>query len=215
VEKTSLARIKIKFPDKIWISELFKSFPDIRMEIQYFLPYDLENSIGNSIIELKHYDLKSIIELIRAHKSVLEFSILEQEDNRVKFNVKTYDPYLLYALIKCGVLVDFPVNVRQGNAYWRLIANRDRIDQLLTIFDDRKIDYELLRIGNSPYNLEDEAHKLTLEESNVLNEAINLGFFEIPREISLEDLANHLGKSKSALSVMLRKIIKKKVVIEK
>ena len=215
MEKTSLARIKIKFPDKIWISELFKSFPDVRMEIQYFLPYDLENSIGNSIIELKHYDLKSIIELIRAHKSVLEFSILEQENNRVKFNVKTYDPYLLYALIKCGVLVDFPVNVRQGNAYWRLIANRDRIDQLLTIFDDRKIDYELLRIGNSPYNLEDEAHKLTLEESNVLNEAINRGFFEIPRKISLEDLANQLGKSKSALSVMLRKIIKKKVIAEK
>jgi predicted DNA binding protein len=215
VEKTSLARIKIKFPDKIWISELFKSFPDVRMEIQYFLPYDLENSIGNSIIELKHYDLKSIIDLIRAHESVLEFSILEQEDNLVKFNVKTYDPYLLYALIKCGVLVDFPVNVRQGNAYWRLIANRERIDQLLTIFDNRKIDYELLRIGNSPYNLENEAHKLTLEESNVLNEAINRGFFEIPREISLEDLANHLGKSKSALSVMLRKIIKKKVVIEK
>jgi len=215
VEKTSLARIKIKFPDKIWISELFKSFPDVRMEIQYFLPYDLENSIGNSIIEITHYDLKSIIDLIRAHESVLEFSILEQENNRVKFNVKTYDPYLLYALIKCGVLVDFPVNVRQGNAYWRLIANRDRIDQLLTIFDDRKIDYELLRIGNSPYNLEDEAHKLTLEESNVLNEAINRGFFEIPRKISLEDLANQLGKSKSALSVMLRKIIKKKVIAEK
>ena len=215
MEKTSLARIKIKFPDKIWISELFKSFPDVRMEIQYFLPYDLENSIGNSIIEITHYDLKSIIDLIRAHESVLEFSILEQEDNRVKFNVKTYDPYLLYALIKCGVLVDFPVNVRQGNAYWRLIANRDRIDQLLTIFDDRKIDYELLRIGNSPYNLEDEAHKLTLEESNVLNEAINRGFFEIPRKISLEDLANQLGKSKSALSVMLRKIIKKKVIAEK
>jgi predicted DNA binding protein len=185
------------------------------MEIQYFLPYDLENSIGNSIIEIKHYDLQHIIDLIQNHDSVLEFSILEQENNRIKFNVKTYDPYLLYALIKCGVLVDFPVNVRQGNAYWRLIATRDRIDQLLTIFDERKVDYELLRIGNSPYNLEDEKNKLTLEESNVLSKAIDLGFFEIPRKISLEDLANHLGKSKSALSVMLRKIIKKKVVIEK
>jgi len=215
LEKTSLARIKIKFPDKIWISELFKNFPDVRMEIQYFLPYDLENSIGNSIIEVVHYDLKNVIDLIRDHESVLEFSLLEQEDNRVKFNVKTYDPYLLYALIKCGVLVDFPVNVRQGNAYWRLIASRDRIDQLLTIFDVRKIDYELLRIGNSPYNLEDEKYQLSLEESNVLSKAIDLGFFEIPRKISLEDLANHLGKSKSALSVMLRKIIKKKVVAEK
>jgi predicted DNA binding protein len=215
LEKTSLARIKIKFPDKIWISELFKNFPDVRMEIQYFLPYDLENSIGNSIIEVVHYDLKNIIDLIRDHESVLEFSLLEQEDNRVKFNVKTYDPYLLYALIKCGVLVDFPVNVRQGNAYWRLIASRDRIDQLLTIFDVRKIDYELLRIGNSPYNLEDEKYQLSLEESNVLSKAIDLGFFEIPRKISLEDLANHLGKSKSALSVTLRKIIKKKVIAEK
>ena len=36
---------------------------------------------------------------------------------------------------------------------------------------------------------------------------------EIPRKISLEELANSLGKSKSALSVMLRKIIKKKVVL--
>jgi predicted DNA binding protein len=215
LEKTSLARIKIKFPDKIWISELFKNFPDVRMEIQYFLPYDLENSIGNSIIEVVHYDLKNVIDLIRDHESVLEFSLLEQEDNRVKFNVKTYDPYLLYALIKCGVLVDFPVNVRQGNAYWRLIASRDRIDQLLTIFDVRKIDYELLRIGNSPYNLEDEKYQLSLEESNVLSKAIDLGFFEIPRKISLEDLANHLGKSKSALSVTLRKIIKKKVIAEK
>ena len=61
----------------------------------------------------------------------------------------------------------------------------------------------------------DEKSKLTLEESEVLDKAIELGFFEIPRDISLEDLANRLGKSKSALSVMLRKIIKKKVVFEK
>lgn len=211
----SLARIKVKFPDKIWISDLFKDFPNVRMEIQYFLPYDLENSIGNSIIEIIHYDIKSIINLIRDHKSVLEFSIIEQEENRIRFNVKTHDPYLLYALIKCGVLVDFPVNIREGNAYWRLISSRESIDQLLTIFDEQKIDYELLRIGNSPYNIEDEKHKLTLEESNVLSKAISRGFFEIPRKISLEELADVLGKSKSALSVMLRKIIKKKVVIEK
>ena len=211
----SLARIKVKFPDKIWISDLFKDFPDVRMEIQYFLPYDLENSIGNSIIEIIHYDIVNIISLIRDHKSVLEFSIIEQDENRIKFNVKTHDPYLLYALIKCGVLVDFPVNIREGNAYWRLISSRESIDQLLTIFDEQKIDYELLRIGNSPYNIEEEKYKLTLEESNVLNEAINRGFFEIPRKISLEELANNLGRSKSALSVMLRKIIKKKVVMEK
>ena len=212
--KTSLARIKIKFPDKLWISNIFSQFSDVKMEILYFLPYDLEKSIGNAIVEIMHYDIDSIIKEIRNHESVFEFSLLEKEENKVKINVKTKDPYLLYAVIKCGVLVNFPVNVKDGYAYWRLISTRDRIDELLTLFEKRGIDFELLRIGNSPYDINDNVSKLSFEEVQVLEKAISSGFFEVPRKISLEELANNLGKSKSALSVMLRKIIKKKVVLE-
>ncbi|MFX1455680.1 MAG: helix-turn-helix domain-containing protein [Promethearchaeota archaeon] len=212
--KSSLARIKVKFPDKLWISHIFKKFPDVRMEIEYFLPYDLEKSIGNSIFEIMHYDTELIIKEIQEHPSVFEFSLLEHEENKIKINVKTKDPYLLYAVINCGVLVDFPVNVRDGYAYWRLISSRESIDSLLTLFDERKIDYELLRIGTAPYDLEDDKYKLSLEESETLDRAIKTGFFEVPRKISLEELAKQLGKSKSALSVMLRKIIKKKVLFQ-
>jgi predicted DNA binding protein len=212
--KPSLARIKIKFPDALWISYIFRTFPDIKMEILNFLPYDLEKSIGNSIIEINYYDLNTIINEIKNHDSVFEFSIIEQEESRIKINVKTKDPYLLYGLIKHGILVDFPVKVRDGNAYWRLISTRDRIDKLLSLFENKNIDFTLLRIGNAPYNLDDERAKLSIEESNVLDKAIDLGFFEVPRKISLENLANELGKSKSALSVMLRKIIRKKIIFE-
>ncbi len=212
--KSSLARIKIKFPGKLWISEIFKKFRDIRMEIEYFLPYDFEKSIGNSIIEIFHYNIDLIIEEVKNHKSVIEISILEKDEKRVKFNVKTKDPFLLYAIIRCGVLVNFPVRVREGYAYWRLVSSRESIDKLLTLFDQKGIDYTLLRIGNSPYSIDDDKNKLTLDESTILNKALSLGFFEIPRKITLEELANVLGKSKSSLSVTLRKIIKKKVMFE-
>jgi predicted DNA binding protein len=212
--KPSLARIKIKFPDGLWISYIFRKFPDIKMEILNFLPYDLEKSIGNSNIEIIYYDINSIVNEIKNHASVFEFSVIEQDENRIKFNVKTKDPYLLYGLIKHGILVEFPVKVREGNAYWRLISTRDRIDKLLTLFENKNINFTLLRIGKAPYNLDDERAKLSLEESNVLDKAIDLGFFEVPRNISLENLANELGKSKSALSVMLRKIIRKKIIFE-
>ena len=213
-EKPSLARIKIKFPNEIWISAIFEKFPDIKMKIFYFLPYDLEKSIGNAIIEIQYHDIKSIAEMVKKHPSVFEFSMVEQEETRIKFNIKTKDPYLLYAVIKCGVLINFPVNIREGFAYWKLIASRERIDQLLTLFEEKNIEFELLKIGKAPYNLEGDENVLTLEESRVLDKAIEMGFFEVPRKISLESLANSLGKSKSALSVMLRKIIKKKVLIE-
>ncbi|HEA70491.1 MAG TPA: hypothetical protein ENH98_01050 [archaeon] len=212
--KSSLARVKIKFPDQLWISEVFRKFPDIKMEIAHFLPYDLEKSIGNSIIEIMHYQLDPVINLIQNHPSVFEFSVLEKEENKIKINVKTKDPLLLYAIIKCGVLVNFPVRVQEGFAFWRLVSSRDRIDRLLSIFEEKKINFQLLRIGNSPYTIDDNKNKLTLDESNILETAISLGFFEVPRNISLEELANRLGKSKSSLSVMLRKIIKKKVMFE-
>ena len=212
--KASLARVKVKFPDEIWISIVFEKFPNIQMEIEYFLPYDLEESIGNSIIEIQDFNLDEVLKLVKTHSSVYGFTLLEKEENKARFNVKTKDPYLLYALIKCGVLVKFPVNVRDGYAYWRLVASRESIDELLTIFEQKNINFELLRIGNSPYILDEQKERLSIEESQVLEEAIKQGFFEIPRLISLEELANNLGRSKSALSVMLRKIIKKKVVMD-
>jgi len=184
------------------------------MEIEHFLPYDFENSIGNSIIEIFHYSIDLIIDEVKNHKSVIDFSILEMDKKRVKFNVKTKDPFLLYAVIRCGVLVNFPIRVREGYAFWRLVSKRENIDKLLSLFDQKGIEYTLLRIGNSPYSIDDDKNKLTLDESTILNKAISSGFFEIPRKISLEELANELGKSKSALSVTLRKIIKKKVMFE-
>ncbi|MBD3193969.1 MAG: hypothetical protein GF317_02870, partial [Candidatus Lokiarchaeota archaeon] len=210
--KSSVATIKVKFPEKIWVSEIFKKFYDIQMEILYFLPYDLEDYIGNSIVEIKHWDIELLIEEIRNHPSVYEFSVLEIEEHRVKFNIKTQDPYLLYGVIKFGVLVDFPVKVKDGYAYWDLISTRRRIDEMLTMFEEMGIKFELLKIGNSDLNLEDEDYHLSIEELDILDEAINSGFFDIPRKISLEELADKLGKAKSSLSVLLRKIIKKKVM---
>ncbi|MBD3254529.1 MAG: hypothetical protein GF383_05525, partial [Candidatus Lokiarchaeota archaeon] len=169
---------------------------------------------GNAIIEIIHYNIEEILKGIENHPSVYELSILERDETKVRFNVKTMDPYLLYSVIKCGVLVDFPVKVKDGFAYWKLISSRERIDELLTMFEEKNIKFKLLRIGNAPYNIVDEKYRLNIEERNVLERAIREGFFEVPREISLEELANKLGKSKSSLSVMLRKIIKKKVLIE-
>ena len=99
LERPSLARVKIKFPEQIWISQIFNNYKDLQMEISYFLPYDIENSIGNALIEIQHYRIEDILEEIKEHPSVLEFSLLEREENRLKFNVKTKDPYLLYGVI--------------------------------------------------------------------------------------------------------------------
>ena len=75
--KSSLARIKIKFPEQLWISKIFKKFKDIKMEIINFFPYDFEKSIGNALIEITYHNIESILLEIKNHPSGFEFSILE------------------------------------------------------------------------------------------------------------------------------------------
>ena len=211
--KQILARIKISFPTNLWISDIFKKFPDLTMEITSFLPYVLESSIGNLIAEILHHDIDGVIEAIKNHKTVFEFNIFEREEKKIKFNMKIKNAYLLDALIHRGILVNFPIRVSDGQAYWKFIANRNAIDSILTFFEQKKIEFIILKIGVSPYAIDKLDNRLSLDESNILDTAINLGFFEVPRNISLEDLSKKLGRSKSAISVLLRKIIKKKVVV--
>lgn len=212
--KTSFARIEIEFPENKWISEIFKKYPDIKLDILNFLPFDLEKSIGNAICEIMYYKIEPIIEGIKTHPSVIEFSVIEKEKNRVKFIIKTKNPYLLSGVIKCGVMIDFPVSIRNGFMEWKLVSSRKRIDDLLMALEERGINFSLLQIGNTPLSFDIDKDKLSPEESRILSTAISLGFFEVPRKISLEALANELGRSKSWISESLRKIIKKKIKFE-
>ena len=212
--KPSLAWIEIETPKQKWMSEIFKKYRDLEIVILNFLPYDFEEFIANAIIQIFHYKIDEIIEAIKVNPSVLGFSVLEKYENQAKINIRTKDPYLLYAIIKNGILINFPVRLSEGVAIWKLVATRKKINDLLLQFEEKGINFSLLRIMNSDYSIDDNENKLNLEESQVIRKAIKLGFFDIPRRISLEELANELGKSKSALSVRLRKIIKKKVLYE-
>ena len=109
--KPSLAWIEIETPEKKWITEIFKKYRDVEIVILHFLPYNFEEFIANAIIEIYHYKIQEIIEDIKIHPSVLEFSVLEKYENRAKINIKTQDPFLLYAIIKNGILIDFPVKI--------------------------------------------------------------------------------------------------------
>jgi predicted DNA binding protein len=140
--------------------------------------------------------------------------VLKKEENRVKFNTIIENPYLIYMIIQCGVLIDYPVKIRDGFAEWRLISTKRRIASLLDLLEKKGVNFLLLQILKFPNSIHDDEEKFNLEESQVLDKAIRLGFFEIPRKISLAELANKLGRSKSTLSVMLRKIIRKKVLFE-
>ncbi len=209
----SLTRIKLRIPKEKWIFEIFNDYPDTELDIINFFPYDFERNIGNAIIDIKHYKIDQIIQRLKNHPSVFEFNVLNRKDNHARINVKTTNPYLLFIVIKCGGIVNFPIKVRDKILSWTLISTRKQLDDILTLYEEQNINYSIRQISNTPTQLEENVFELSFDESKILDTAIKSGFFEVPRKISLEKLASNLGLSKSWTSDTLRKIIKKKIML--
>jgi len=104
-----------------------------------------------------------------------------------------------------GCFLDSAVSQSDGRILWKLIAPDSKAINLLV----KKI--EELGCEVTVKQLSDRRLKsdLTISQERVLRLAYNLGYYEIPRLITLDTLAARLGISKSTLDVMLRRAERK------
>lgn len=99
------------------------------------------------------------------------------------------------------------LHAETANDSWRLtirFATRDQFERFRTHLTDHEIDFQL----------EDLAHAttpqqfmggLTARQRDALVAAVHEGYFAIPREATMEDVATHLGISTQAASERLRR----------
>ena len=114
------------------------------------------------------------------------------------------DPWILDKIVETGIPLQYPIEIKNGVASIELITERNKIDMFLQELEHMEIDYTIKSIGryqNFPL--------LTDIQKNLLTEAYNRGYFEIPRNLSLTGLAKELNISASSTSETLRRIFKK------
>lgn len=69
---------------------------------------------------------------------------------------------------------------------------------------DRDLDFQLINISQGE-SIEERGYGLTSRQRDVLLHALEKGYFEVPRQTSLEDLADEFDISDQALSALLRR----------
>jgi hypothetical protein len=191
------AKIELKMPEKLWLAAVSKHHKDSTFHLLSFLP--TKELIGNTLIKIDGDDVERILKEIKEHPSLIELSILSQQKNSAVINTRTKDPWLLSAMMKSEVLLKPPVKVKDGVAEWVALSTRDRISVLMGLLDEKGISYRLKSIGE--YS---ERPVLTERQAKLLDFALKLGYYEVPRKITLAQLARKLGVSKSTLSETLR-----------
>ncbi|THE63891.1 bacterio-opsin activator [Salinadaptatus halalkaliphilus] len=147
-------------------------------------------------------------EAFDADPSVERVELLVETQTRLLFDVRfvdgdgiqsLYDPLL----VDGGCLLE----AWATNDWWQVRARFPDRDALVAAYDrldDRGITADLRRVSDGTGDLGPET-QLTPQQREALEAALKHGYFEIPRRISMEELADELDISHQALSERFRR----------
>ena len=137
----------------------------------------------------------------------------QQYEDTVLVQFETTIPLLLFALEDSGVPLTMPFTIREGQAEWELTAPQHRLSELGTKLEEFGIPFTVNEISQ---RVEPE-QLLTDRQLDLVERAIESGYYDTPRRCSLTALADEVDLAKSTCSETLHraeeKIVKQFVEI--
>jgi predicted DNA binding protein len=106
----------------------------------------------------------------------------------------------LKPLRQAGVVPRTPFEVRDGWVEWLIESSKENLKEMFRLFDAASIPYRLLSTRHNSNRL------LTPRQLEVFEFALKKGYYDVPRKISLSELAEQLSVAKSTLSTQLQRI---------
>lgn len=124
--------------------------------------------------------------------------VLESTRERARVRAKVPAGPLRHAVEASGILPRFPLEAHDGACQWLLVGERERGAAFVEA---------LRRRGAQADVLSSREHRdppaMTARQRDLLDAAVAQGYFEVPRRVTLTELARRMGVAKSTLSETL------------
>jgi predicted DNA binding protein len=192
------ARFRIELPDGIWIRDVSTRFPEATLRLLTGVPKgDRALELG----EVRAADAEPVADAIRTHPDVTAYESLYADEGRAIAQYEAVEQALYEFLWASSLPPEFPIVVEDGGMSFDLTATREQFEAFGDALDQRDTSYELLTLVHT-----DEADGLlTDRQAECLAVAHREGYFDVPRECSLTDVADSLGVDTSSASETLRR----------
>lgn len=192
------ARFRIRLPEGTWVRDVSMSFPGATFRL---LSGIRTGETATELGEVRTDDPSAVVEAIRDHPAVLTYERLEMTGGRLLGKYETTDTGLYEFVADSDLPPEFPVVVRNGWYEFDLTGTREEFDRLRGALDDIDRQYRLLSVVGE----DDGDSMLTDRQREILAAAVREGYFEVPRECTLAELAETVDADKSTVSGVLRR----------
>lgn len=200
------ARLQITLPDAVWIGRLSRQYPEARFRILAALA---DGDVGVGLAEIHGPDLEAVLEAMRTVEDVRDMDVLNNPGDEALVQFETQQPLLLLAARDSGVPLKMPVELANGGLTWTVTAPSDRLSKLGTQLRALGLSFSIDYIQQE---VADE-QLLTDAQLDIVETALEAGYYETPRTCSLTELAEQVDRAKSTVSETLHRA-ESKIIME-
>lgn len=192
------ARFRMTLPDDIWVAEVSTSFPDATFRLLTGVPKgDRAIELG----EIRGADPEAAARALRDHPDVVAYERLLLGDQRAVTQYEARERRLYEFLWGSSLPPEFPLSVEDGVMEFDLTATRAQFEAFGEVLDATGLQYELLTVVHA----DDRESLLTDRQRECLTTAQRMGYFDVPRECTLSEVADELDIDKSTASETIRR----------
>ncbi|WP_245742204.1 helix-turn-helix domain-containing protein [Natrinema salaciae] len=194
------AKLTVTLPESLWIHEISTAYPDTTFRVSSVLP-GADVAIG--VVELTAPNPVPILAAIDERSDIRDLELLWKHDETALLQVETSNPSVLAPMQQAGVPMETPFAVEDGVVTWELTTSADRLSTLGDAFDERGVEYRLEYVH--AVDASRAENPLTDRQREVFLTALEAGYYDVPREATLTDVASALGVTKSTCSDVLHR----------
>lgn len=194
------ASLRIELPEGYWVADVSREYPDATFRLLSGVrPDDMAVELGEVVAE----EPRVVSEAVAEHPHVVEYQHLELTDDRSLAKYETTDTGLYDFVEESSLPPEFPVVVRDGWYEIDFTGTREEFDAFRAGVEASGFRHELVSLVETGGDVDEDL--LTERQHEVLEAAVREGYFEVPRDCTLEDAADELGVDKSTASGVLRR----------
>ncbi len=194
------AKLTVHLPEPLWIYEVSTAYPDTTFRVTSVLP---GSDVAIGIIELTAPNPVPILAAIDDRSDIRDLELLWKHDETALLQVETANAALLVPMQQAGVPMETPFTVDDGVVTWELTTSADRLSTLGDTFDEHGIEYHIESVH--AVDARREETPVTDRQLEVFLTALDAGYYDVPREATLTDVASTLGVTKSTCSDVLHR----------
>jgi hypothetical protein len=183
-------------PTCAWCHEILMGASDVTVRILAHVPAG-DGRVWEEA-ELVGAKWPERLDAMRKLPAMRGLTLLEQAPDKARVRLDLDECPLLHAVNASGVLPRFPFQLRDGADEWLIISEREQAERFVGDLRTRGVQVEIASSREYRPNA-----TLTDRQRELMQAAIAQGYYEVPRRVTLTELARRLKVAKSTLSETL------------